>query len=160
MFNIFNNQDEDNLSPQEELANLKHFVMDDQNNILYSRLTDALDVLQVRSQMLLSLITIALTITGFSGPQIARSGELARVAIIVGLVLVLTSAFILMTGPLRMIWVTRIKYENHDQILLRLIRMRNKRTTRFYIASFALVVGLISYVTSVVAFLFSAVPAK
>ena len=101
MFNLFNNQEEDNLSPQEELANLKNFIMDEQNNLLYTRLTDSLDVLQVRSQMLLSLITIALTITGFSGPQIARSSDIAKVAIIIGLVLVLTSAFILMSGPLK-----------------------------------------------------------
>lgn len=160
MFNPFNNQEEDNLSPQEELANLKNFIMDEQNNLLYTRLTDSLDVLQVRSQMLLSLITIALTITGFSGPQIARSSDIAKVAIIIGLVLVLTSAFILMSGPLKMTWVTRIKYENHDQVLIRLIKLRNKRTLRFYIASFCLVIGLISYVTSVVTFLSTGLTVK
>ena len=162
MLKLFNKltTDEDKLMPEEELANLKSFVLDEQNNLLYNRLISSLDVLQSRSQMLLSLVTISLTITGFSGPQIARSSGLARDAIIVGLIFVLMSAFILLFGPLRLSWVTRINYEDSDQVLLRLIRARNKRTARFHAAGIVLVIGLISYTTSVIAFLMTGLATK
>lgn len=143
----------DNLSPQEELFNLRQFILDSNNNLLFSRLTDTLNQLQNRAQMLLSLITITLTISGFSGPQIARSDALARYSIIAGITFVLLSAIILLSGPLRLTWVTKIKWENDDQVLIRLIKIRNKRTKRFYLASVLLVIGLFSYVTSVITYL-------
>ena len=146
--------DNDNLNPHEELEHLKAiYGEDDQAEKLYDNLTDSFNVLQNRAQMLLSLITITLTITGFSGPRIAESSPLARISIAAGLILVLLSALILMAGPLRLRWCTRLRSGSIDQSLLKLIRQRNARTRRYHLASLSLVLGLIGYVTSVISFL-------
>ena len=116
-------------------------------------MSDSLHILQVRAGMLLSLITITLTITGFSGPQIAKSSLVARVSIVVGLALVLLSALILMSGPLQLNWYSRLRSNNVDQSIIKLIEVRNFRTRRYHIASTVLIIGLTAYVTSLISFL-------
>lgn len=147
--------DHDRLTPAEELEYLKEIYGGDQDGKLFSTITDSFNVLQNRAQMLLSLITITLTITGFSGPSIAQTGVLARVSIAVGLAFVLLSALVLMAGPLRLNWGTRSRMGDVDHSLIALIRQRNLRTRRYHLASISLVVGLIGYVTSVITFLLS-----
>lgn len=142
-----------NLTPPQELEHLKNIYGENHHDRLYGILTDSFNVLQNRAQMLLSLITITLTITGFSGPSIAASGLLARISIAFGLVLVLLSALILISGPLRLNWCTNWKSETIDLSLIHLIEQRNFRTRRYHLASVTLVIGLIGYVSSVVTFL-------
>jgi hypothetical protein len=141
------------LTPSEELVWLKTIYGEAQPDRLYGVLTDSFNVLQSRAQMLLSLITLTLTITGFSGPKIAESSGLARYSIAIGLAFVLISALILMAGPLRLNWCTRTKSGSLDLSLIRLIEQRNLRTRRYHLASLALVIGLVGYVTSVITFL-------
>lgn len=143
------------LTPSEELDYLKEIYGTGQGDALFSSITDSFNVLQNRAQMLLSLITITLTITGFSGPSIARSSVVALVSIGCGLVFVLFSALILMAGPLRLTWGTRTRSDSMDQSLIRLIKQRNLRTRRYHFASAILVLGLIGYVTSVITYLVS-----
>ncbi len=143
------------LSPAEELHYLKEIYGEEKIGELFSKITDSFNVLQNRAQMLLSLITITLTITGFSGPSIAQTGVLARTSIAVGLAFVLLSALVLMAGPLRLNWGTRSRTGDVDQSLIGLIKQRNLRTRRYHLASISLVVGLIGYVTSVITFLIS-----
>ncbi len=141
------------LTPGEELEYLKTIYGENQAEKLFSLLTDSFNVIQNRAQMLLSLITITLTITGFSGAKIAESSLVARISIAFGLVFVLLSALILMAGPLRLNWCTRSRSKSLDQSLIKLIEQRNFRTERYHQASVALVIGLIGYVTSVISFL-------
>jgi hypothetical protein len=143
----------DILTPLEELNHLKAIYGENRIDRLYSILTDTFNVLQNRAQMLLSLITITLTITGFSGPKIAESSVVARFSIAFGLGFVLLSALILIAGPLRLSWCTRLRSSSLDQSLIKLITQRNFRTRRYHIASVFLVVGLIGYVASVISFL-------
>src|SRR5258708_27207082 len=63
-------------------------------------------VIQTRCQLLLTLATITLTITGFSGPKIASSGLFSRIAMAAGLVLVLAAVVILLS-TLRIRWLTQ-----------------------------------------------------
>ncbi len=141
------------LSPARELEHIKMIYGSDRPDKLYEMLTASFNVLQSRAQMLLSLVTITLTITGFSGPKIAASSLLARISIAAGLALVLLSAIVLLAGPLRLSWCTQDRMGDIDQTLIRLIEQRNFRTRRYHIASFCLVIGLIGYVTSVISFL-------
>ena len=145
----------DILSPEQELDFLKQIYGENRADKLIGILTDSFNVLQNRAQMLLSLITITLTITGFSGPRIAESSLVARISIAFGLAFVLISALILMAGPLRINWCTRTKSVDIDQTLLKLIVQRNTRTNRYHLASITLVIGLIGYVSSVISFLIS-----
>lgn len=143
------------LTPAQELAFLREIHGPNSDEKLFAFLMDSFNVLHNRSQMLLSLITICLTITGFSGPTIAASSGFSRLAIVFGLVFVLASALVLLTGPLDLRWVTRHSSGDIDQTLVVLLQRRNTRTTRFHIASACLVIGLAGYVFSVVGFLLS-----
>ncbi len=147
--------DAETLTPDQELDFLKQIYGSDRSDKLIEILTNSFNVLQNRAQMLLSLITITLTITGFSGPRIAESSLVARIAIAFGLAFVLISALILMAGPLRINWCTRSKSVDIDQTLVKLIVQRNTRTDRYHLASITLVIGLIGYVSSVISFLIS-----
>jgi len=113
------------LTPDQELDFLKQIYGSDRSDKLIEILTDSFNVLQNRAQMLLSLITITLTITGFSGPRIAESSLVARISIAFGLAFVLISALILMAGPLRINWCTRSKSVDIDQTLVKLIDLRS-----------------------------------
>src|SRR5207245_11813181 len=67
-----------------------------------------LSILSARAQTLLSLAGITITVTGFSGANIAKSGALAAVLLVSGLLIVLVAASLSMSGILRVRWVTSI----------------------------------------------------
>lgn len=111
-------------------------------------------VLQNRSQLLLTLCTLTLTITGFSGPKIAASGMFARSAMVIGIVLVLTGLLLVLTSTLSMRFATQyLVDEAPGPALANLIHYRNRRA-RWYRWQVACVVfGLSFYVTAVIHYL-------
>jgi len=141
-------------TPEEEL----HYLLEIHGKDNYSKVFDVLvkqfDVLQSRAQLLLGLITICLTITGFSGPRIAESSTFSKVSIVYGLVFVLIAAVMILLGPLQLRWGTRRCAETMQESLFLLIDRRNKRTQRYHLASVFLVIGLTGYVGSVIGYLF------
>ena len=60
-----------------------------------------LGVLQTRSQFLLTIGTLTLTITGFSGPTIASASGFSAIGLSIGLLLVLCALILLLVGSLR-----------------------------------------------------------
>lgn len=142
------------LTPAEELAYLKKIHGEDYSK-LFGVMTEAFTVLQSRAQLLLSLIVITLTITGFSGPVIAESSTFARLSITGGLTLVLISVVILIVGPLQLRWGTHYRTGSIDESLEALIHRRNVRTTKYYAAGLFLIVGFSFYCSSMVAYLLS-----
>ena len=111
------------------------------------------DVIQARSQLLLTLSTLALTITGFSGPKIAQTNLFARYSMAVGIVFVLFSVVILLLGGLRIRWTTQFLGDDPLETLERIIRYRNLKTRLYFIELSLLVIGLSAYVASVVTYL-------
>ena len=109
-------------------------------------------VLQSRSQLLLTLATITLTITGFSGPKIAASGDIARVLMAVGLVFVLLAVVILL-GTLRVRWLTQFQGASAQATLVEIIEYRNRKTKWYLLELSLLVIGLSCYVCAVVSYL-------
>lgn len=126
----------------------------DHEKILRS-VTNAYDVLQARSQLLLSLVAVVLTITGFSGPTMAASNTLSRICIGYGLSFVLIAAVLILAGPLQLRWATQWRGDSIDDSLIHLIRRRNVRTVKYHVAFGFLVIGLSGYVGSVIGFLFN-----
>ncbi len=123
----------------------------DRKEALLDRVIDNFNVLQARSAMLLSLVTLCLTISGFSGHRIAASGTVPALLLAFGLALVVLSAVLLMLGPLQLRWATRRRCgESLDELLEALIHLRNLRTRRYHIAVMILILGLSAYVASVV----------
>ncbi len=111
------------------------------------------DVIQARSQLLLTLSTLALTITGFSGPKIAQTNDFARYSMALGIVFVLSSMVILLLGGLRIRWTTQFLGGPADETLIRIISYRNAKTRLYFVELGLLVIGLSSYVASVVTYL-------
>lgn len=111
------------------------------------------DVIQARSQLLLTLATLALTITGFSGPKIAQTNLFARYSMALGIVFVLSAVVILLLGGLRIRWTTQFLGDDPQETLVRIIRYRNHKTRLYFIELGLLVIGLTAYVASVVTYL-------
>jgi hypothetical protein len=111
------------------------------------------DVIQARSQLLLTISTLALTITGFSGPKIAQTNDFARYSMAIGICFVLVGMVFLLLGGLRIRWTTQFFEDTAEETLVRIIRYRNSKT-RFYFVQLAfLVVGLAAYVAAVITYL-------
>ncbi len=140
-------------SPAEEAKYLLSIYGEENKKDFMSHITSSFGILQSRSQMLLSLVTICLTITGFSGPKIIQSGLPAKILIIIGLSLIVCAAIILLTGPLQIKWGTRFICDTFENTLIMQISRRNKRTQAYLIAAIFLVTGLFTYVSSLIYFL-------
>jgi len=110
-------------------------------------------VIQTRSQLLLTICTLALTITGFSGPRIVQTNMFARYSMVLGIVFVLSTMLILLIGGLRIRYVTQIVGDTPRETLAAIIDYRNRKTRLYGIELSLLVIGLSGYVASVVTFL-------
>ena len=109
--------------------------------------------IQSRGQLLLTLATLTLTITGFSGPTIAASGLFARWSMILGLVMVLVGVILLLVGSLRIRWSTQFLETDPETALALAIRHRNRKTIWYHAQLTCIVVGLAGYVMAVLYFL-------
>jgi hypothetical protein len=141
------------LSPQEEFSNLISIVENESQDKILNNLKESFNTLYTRSQVLLSLTTICLTITGFIGPKIASTGQCSKFFIIFGLVFVILSTVILFTGPLYIQWISQYKADSFEETVIYQIKRRNKRTIKYRIAKLFLAIGLTGYVISVISYL-------
>jgi len=141
------------LTPEDEWQFWQEIYREDAVVTGFAILRDSYQTLQVRSQILLGLITICLTITGFSGIRIAADHLLARVLMLIGILGVLISAVILFSGPLQVRWHTQARADTIPQTIITLIRRRNIRTAQYHAAVACLLIGLTGYVLSVTAYM-------
>lgn len=142
-----------NQSPEEELEFLKQIHGTENWPALFSELKTAFALLQMRSQMLLGLATICLTITGFSGPRMAQSNALSRFFIGFGLLFVLAAVVAVVLGPLRLKWVTSLKAATMDRTLVLNLERRNIKTRYYKAATALLLIGLTGYLLSLLFYL-------
>ncbi len=117
-------------------------------------LADQFQVIQGRSQLLLSLSTLVLTITGFSGPKIAATNLLARLLLGSGILIVLIATATTLIQSLKIRWITQIQGATPEETLELIIRNRNRKTQAYEHSLIILVVGLTCYVGSILVFLF------
>lgn len=141
------------MEPEEEVQYLRRLYGEQSELKIMELMKDSFNTLQNRSQMLLSLSTICLTITGFSGPRIAQASGFSRFFIGFGLFFVLCSVLVLVCGPLSIRWLTRYQGPDFDQTVERVIYRRNWRTKRYHLSALLLVIGLGGYVMSVLGYL-------
>jgi hypothetical protein len=143
-----------NLPPEEEADQLLRLhAGPDRMGQCFTFLHNQFNVLQARFQLLLTLSTLALTITGFSGPKIAQTNLFARYSMVVGIVLVLGATVALLVGGLRIQWISQFTDTDERNILAQIIRYRNTKTVVYVWVLTLLVLGLAGYVTSVVTYL-------
>ncbi len=141
------------LKAEEELIYLQEIHGSKNYPKIFEILIHQFQVLQNRAQLLLSLVAICLTVTGFSGPAIASSGIWAKCFIAGGLTLVLIASLILVMGPLQLRWGTQRRAETIELALTALIRIRNARSRKYHIASGVLVLGRSGYVGSLLVYM-------
>ncbi len=144
-------------TPEEEADHLLALYDSDAGKImgvLHGQLTN----LTGRAQMLLQLAGLTITVTGFSGANIARSGQLAAWLVVSGLVLVLVAASLSMGGILRIRWMTQLAPCSLRETVLYAIVMRDAKTRVFGRSLAVLIVGLALYIGSVAMLLVGNVP--
>lgn len=135
-------------SPEEEADHLLQLYQDDAPRVM-DMLQGQLTSLATRAQMLLQLAGLTITVTGFSGAAIARSGRLAAVLVVSGLVVVLVGASLSMGGILRVRWTTQLAPCPPREAIVESIRMRDRKTSAFSRSLALLIVGLALYIGSV-----------
>lgn len=144
-------------TPDEEADHLLALYESDAGKIM-SILHDQLTNLAGRAQMLLQLAGLTITVTGFSGANIARSGKPAAVLVVSGLVTVLVAASLSMGGILRIRWLTQLAPTSLRETIIHAIEMRDSKTRVFGRSLALLIVGLALYIGSVSLLLLGNVP--
>jgi hypothetical protein len=114
-------------------------------DVLHGQLTN----INVRAQTLLQLAGLTITVTGFSGTSIARSGHAAAVLVVSGLVIVLVAASLSMGGILHVRWTSQLAPCPPRDAIIAAIEMRDKKTRAFARSLALLIVGLALYIASV-----------
>jgi hypothetical protein len=123
-------------------------------DVLHGQLTN----INVRAQTLLQLAGLTITVTGFSGTSIARSGHAAAVLVVSGLVIVLVAASLSMGGILRIRWMTQLAPTTLRASIIYAIEMRNGKTRVFGRSLALLIIGLALYIGSVAIMLLGNLP--
>jgi len=124
----------------------------------YDMVERQLSVLVLRTQVMLSLSGIVITVTGFSGRAIAETSNLARWSIASGIMIVLLSAAAAIWGVLRLSWLTQTIDEDALTMLTRGVEIRNAKS-RFLRASLVLfIVGFSLYCFAIAQLLIAAQP--
>src|SRR6476619_6955886 len=94
----------------------------------YEMVERQLAVLVLRTQVMLSLSGIVITVTGFSGRAIAQTSVLARSCIAIGIFVVLAAAATAIGGVLRLSWLTtQIQERPIDTVISGLV-IRHRKT--------------------------------
>ena len=96
-----------------------------------------LSAIVLRTQVLLSLSGIVITVTGFSGRAVAETSVIARASIAAGLVIVLLGAVVAFAGVLGLRWLTQSLSDDPQETLVRGLRLR-ALALRLFIAGFGL----------------------
>ncbi|MEI8254107.1 MAG: hypothetical protein WCJ30_00375 [Deltaproteobacteria bacterium] len=125
---------------------------------IMSMLNGQLAILANRSQTLLSLAGITITVTGFSGANIARTGRVAAILLCSGLVLVMVSAAFAIAGILAVEWISSTPPVPLADAVRLGLRRRDEKTRRYRWSTGFLVVGMSLYVSSVVLLLLGNLP--
>ncbi len=115
-----------------------------------------LGVLVLRTQVMLSLSGIVITVTGFSGRAIAQTSLLARASIVGGLFLVLAAAAVAVAGVLRLRWITQELGGEPLVVLERGIAIRNSKSRFLSVALTLFVTGFALYCVAVAQLLIAA----
>lgn len=108
-----------------------------------------LQILVVRTQVLLSLCGIVITVTGFSGRQIAQSGPPGPALIVSGLTTVLLAASVLVAGVLRLQWVTQRIAPDPLETVAAAVAVRDSKARHLGLAMVLFVLGFALYVGAI-----------
>ncbi len=118
-----------------------------------------LAVLVLRTQVMLSLSGIVITVTGFSGRAIAETSPLARILVATGILVVLASAATAIGGVLRLRWLTQSIEDDVLAMLRRMLAERDRKARFLGVALVLFVGGFACYCVAIALMLIAARPA-
>jgi hypothetical protein len=124
----------------------------------YEMVERQLSVLVLRTQVMLSLSGIVITVTGFSGRAIAQTSNLARWSIASGIMVVLASAAAGIWGVLRLSWLTQTIEEDTLAMLTRGIEIRDAKSRFLRVALVLFIAGFSLYCFAIAQLLIAARP--
>lgn len=124
----------------------------------YELVQSQFSVLVLRTQVMLSLSGIVITVTGFSGRAIAQTSELARNLVAVGILVVLGAAAVAIGGVLRLRWLTQELTDDLEQTLTRMLDIRDQKSRYLNVALLLFVSGFACYCVSIALMLLSTHP--
>ncbi len=119
-----------------------------------------LAVLVLRTQVMLSLSGIVVTVTGFSGRAIADTSQVARLSISAGILVVLASAATAIGGVLKLRWMTQELDGGGDVVAMleRSIGTRDRKARFLALSLLLFVVGFGLYCFAIAQLLWAARP--
>jgi hypothetical protein len=117
-----------------------------------------LSVLVLRTQVMLSLSGIVITVTGFSGRTIAQTSELARALISAGILIVLAAAATGIGGVLRLRWLTQELTDDVRETLTRMLDIRDRKSRFLSAALLLFLVGFGCYCVAIAQMLIHVTP--
>lgn len=115
---------------------------------IMSALSSQFDTLASRSQTLLSLVGLIVSVTSLGGLNIARAGRAATVLVLSGLVLVIFAGVLAIIGILNVRWTTQMPPSALEEAICTVLVRRDAKTRTYSGALVLLVVGLILYVAA------------
>jgi len=104
-----------------------------------------LATLVMRTQAILGLSGIVITVTGFSGKTIAQTSDMARTMVVAGLVIVLAAAAVGVGGVLRLRWSTQEIGGDPLATIARMIAIRDSKERFLQVALVLFIVGFSLY---------------
>jgi hypothetical protein len=137
-----------NKNIDDETREIINFFNGDKVNIQRT-LENQFSVIYQRSQILLSLCGIIISVTGFSGKSIVVTSLASRILLITGLFFVLLSGILSIWGVIRFKWITQWHEENIYNMVKNILMRRERKTLFFHISIILLLIGLTLYVLSI-----------
>ena len=118
---------------------------------LVTFLSGQLAVVKAQAHMLVGLCGLTITVTGFSGAHMIRSGSLAAWTMVVGIAFILVAAVICLRVLTQLRWVSQDLADDLVDTTETVLVRRNTQQRRVTIAGALVTVGLGSYLLAVVA---------
>jgi hypothetical protein len=116
---------------------------------LVTYLSTQMGVVKNQAQVVLGLCGLAITVTGFSGAHMIRSGSLAAACMVVGIALILVAAVLALRTLTQVRWVSHELADDLVDTVERVLDRRNAQQRRLQIAGFFVGGGLAAYLLAV-----------
>jgi hypothetical protein len=142
---------------RDEVSRILALTKDDPKEA-YGVVERQLSVLVLRTQVMLSLSGIVITVTGFSGRAIAQTNDLARVLVSLGILIVLAAAATGIGGVLRLRWLTQELTDDTRETLTRMLEIRDTKSKFLSAALVLFLVGFGCYCVAIAQMLIHVTP--
>jgi len=133
-----------------EEARRLHRLFEGEPAQLVNYLANQLATVKTYAQVLIGLCGLTVTVTGFSGAHMIRSGSLAAAFMVAGIALVLVGLLLCLRTVTRVRWVSQDLEDDLEAMARAVIHRRNLQQRVLSIAALFVAGGLANYLVAVV----------